>query len=536
MNSRRARTRTAAFLVLLAVVGVAGVARGDTFTDENRGFSLNVPKSWRAIPIANEEDWIVAKWLCDREYADPKEGSTHTPDLKVIIFPHDLKRSVEVDKVDDGFSFLRVKNPYKNYKEYVKSDGQGGRYVSKEEDIVVNGMKTTWYEVKFEKLTAARRAIAFMYHTDDVDYVAQYEALECQWDKLSPAYIASLKSFKTFPPKKALKGETTGGNIVLKDTSKMTPEEKAKEKADRFERNVAKATERLTDGWTVKRSKNYVAISHVDDKFTSKVLEQAEAVRAWCEQNFGYLGDGTITGKIIRICLDSKEQNAFSDVSSRSGIGWGGIGEIVIARDDGAWGFRSVNSGIAQGWMRDKNPDVASAMPPWLSNGLRDYVRLAYAKGGRLDFGQDVDDLISLKVAAKTGKLIKPKEMLTLTYDELWEKEKASAAEPGNKSGLRGFGGSAYGQLSGLFRYLIAGPGAKNPRTKDLLKNYIKSIQDLVGEDKPTVVGSTDTPATEEEEDKRFKETLQKIFDKTFSAWTDADWTAFEKSYTASVS
>ena len=204
------RSRATALVVLLGVLGVAGVARADSYSDENRGFSLNVPKTWRAIPIANEEDWIVAKWLSDREYADPKEGSTHTPDLKVIIFPHDLKRSVEVDKLDDGFSFMRVKNPYKNYKEYVKSDGQGGRYVSKEEDIVVNGMKTTWYEVKFEKLTAARRAIAFMYHTDDVDYVAQYEALECQWDKLSPAYIASLKSFKTFPPKKALKARHHG--------------------------------------------------------------------------------------------------------------------------------------------------------------------------------------------------------------------------------------------------------------------------------------------------------------------------------------
>ena len=166
----------------------------------------------------------------------------------------------------------------------------------------------------------------------------------------------------------------------------------------------------------------------------------------------------------------------------------------MIARDDGAWGFRSVNSEIVDAWIHDKNREVAWAMPPWLSNGLRDYVRGAYAKGGRLDFVPDTDEIVSLKVAAKSGKLIKPKEMLTLTYDEIMEKEKAAAADPANKPGLRGFGGfggGAYGQLSGLFRYLIAGPGSKNPRTRDLLKNYIKSLQDLVGEDKPAVVASS---------------------------------------------
>ena len=56
-----------------------------------------------------------------------------------------------------------------------------------------------------------------------------------------------------------------------------------------------------------------------------------------------------------------------------------------------------------------------------------------------------------------------------------------------------------------------------------------------------------EAPKTEEEEEARFKnrqtawrdnekERLQQVFDQVFGQWTEADWSAVEKSYAAYVS
>ena len=75
---------------------------------------------------------------------------------------------------------------------------------------------------------------------------------------------SSLKSFKIFPRKGSIKRETTGGDgsgVTLRsdDEKKGTPEERAKLRAENFERRVRVASERLPEGWKVKRSKNFVA-------------------------------------------------------------------------------------------------------------------------------------------------------------------------------------------------------------------------------------------------------------------------------------
>lgn len=98
---------------------------------------------------------------------------------------------------------ITIENPYKNFKEWVKSDAQGGRYISEEKETTVNGLTTTWYEVKYEKLTVPRHGIAFVYHTEDVDFCATIEVLEQHWEKLKPLLLTTMKSFKVVPWRKA---------------------------------------------------------------------------------------------------------------------------------------------------------------------------------------------------------------------------------------------------------------------------------------------------------------------------------------------
>ena len=540
---------TVAVVLLLS----PAVARAETFSDAELGYSLVVPQGWRPIPISGEERYIVAKWQSDKEYLDKIEGFTMRPDLKVILFDPKGKKTAEVSKKADGSSDITISNPYRTFKDWLKSDSSGGRYISKEEKTTVNGIDTTWYEVAYEKLTTPRHGLAFVYHAEDIDYCVTTEILEQHWDKVSPKLLQCLKSFKIFPRKGSVKRETTGegsGVRIVTDLSNLTPAERLKERQEAFERNLRISTERLTDGWTVKRSKNYVALTHTDDKYTSMMLDQAEGIREWAEATLGFVGTGLPGPEMIRICKDSAEERSFQDLSGRSG---GFVQEIVCARDDGFWSLGNVAGRIFDTWLADKNPRLAYAMPPWLSRGIDAWVSTAYMKGGKLEFRPDGQLIVAMKLAAKLKKLVPIREMVQSSWEDLMNRDKQDAgADGGGLPGgmpMPGFGqrASPIQQAGGIVRFLLAGPGKSNPRTKDFLRRYFESLDAIVkanDEKPPSAAEGYQAPKTEEEEDAQFKnrqsywkdhekDLLKAVFDQVFKDWTDADWAAVEKSYKA---
>lgn len=565
--ARRTR-RTRARAVLGLVAGVAAglvatfvrptTASADLHKDDQYGYSILVPQGWREIPIAVDEKYIVLKYQCDREYSDKLEGYTHRPDLKVIVFDPKGTKKADVEE-EGGVRRITIENPYKNFKEWVKSDAQGGRYISEEKETTVNGLTTTWYEVKYEKLTVPRHGIAFVYHTEDVDFCATIEVLEQHWEKLKPLLLTTMKSFKSIPRKAAGKvgqaattgeGGATSSPVAPLDLSKLTPEERAKARQQRFERDLKTATDRLPDGWTVKRSKNYVALTHVDDKYTSKILELAESVRAWAESNLGFFGDGIAGSDMFRICKDQAEERSFTDLSSRSG-GWSS--EIVISKDDGLSEIQWIAYKVFSRWVADKNPRMRYGMPPWLDRGLDAFMSAAYPRGGKLEFRPDGDLIVALKLAAKFKQLIPVREMVQLTSTELMKKvEDMQSTGKGNADTqeMLKYKMSPWQQTAGFIRYLLQGPGRTNPRTKDLLKNYVLALDEVLrGDDqKPLEAGAMPAQAkTEEEEEEQFKnrqnywqdrqkDLLKAVYEKVFGQWTEADWTALERSYAAFAS
>jgi hypothetical protein len=532
---------TAAAAVVLVPFSAAFAA---AHVDEELGFSFQVPNGWTQIPIPSEEAYVVAKYLSDREYVD-KEGWSFRPEMKVILFDPRGKRTVEVRKEDENVTRLTEKNPYKSYPDFLKSDGQGGRYISREDAIKVNGVETTWFEAKFEKLTVARRGIAFVYHASDIDYCLTTEILEQNWEKHSPAIVNAFKSFKVFQRKGSVKRETTGEDdvVFVGDIDKLPPAERAARKQQAFDKAVRISQERLPDGWTVKRSKNYVAFSHADDKFTTRVLDQAEAVRAWADANCDWFGDGIPSPQILRICKDWDEERAFSDTTSRSGY-WA-TREITLSRRSGISELRSVSGEVFRRWLDDKNPRLSWwSMPPWLGNGLTAWVQSGTAKGGKLEFAPDGPLAQSLKLASKSKCLISPREIITMTGEEMDERSKQDVEWWDNPKGWNTPSTGATSQASGFVRYLLAGPGKSAPKTKDLLRTYAQALDAKVREADEKKPKMREEAKTEEEEDARMKERqsdwkkrekdlLAAVFDAVFAGWTDADWTALEKSYAA---
>ena len=264
-------------------------------------------------------------------------------------------------------------------------------------------------------------------------------------------------------------------------------------------------------------------------------------MRAWLDEKFGWIGEDFVSGDIIRICASYEERNAFSDTSSKSGY-WV-RSEIVMSRDGGFYEFRSLNTRVQERYFRERNAELAGTMPAWLEKGLDSMISSSYMRAGKLEFRPDLQELINLKGSAKAGTLIPPREIMKATY-----KPYVPSATGSNPFAPMKPSSDPLDQASGFVRWLILGPGARNSRTKDLLKTYFDAIAQVRKE----ALGKTDAkpqeaPKTEEEEEARFKanqtswrdnetERVQQIFDKVFGQWTEADWTAIEKSYQAFVS
>jgi len=526
----------------------------DVHKDEKLGYSLSVPAGWNAIPISGQEKYIVARWQSDKEYLDGREGVSMRPEIEVVLFDPKGKKTAAVREREGGAgSDITIENPYRTYKDWVKGDSTGGRYISKEEEIEVGGVKVTWYEVAYEKLTVPRHGLAYVFHAEDIDYCFTTEILEQHWQKANPMLFRALKSVKLFPRTGSVKRETTGDSdvTVIKDLSKLTPEERYKHRVEEFERKLRISTERLTEGWKVVRGKHHVALTHADAKFTERVLEQADSVREWLDANLAFLGAGIAGPEMLRICKDSDEERAFSDLSSRSGGGWSR--EICTSPSEGAWGLGWVAGRLLDRWLNDKNPRLGSALPPWVKRGISDWIGSAYIKGGKLTFRPDGDLIVALKLSAKLKKLIPVKDLIQMSsaqiseWDDKERKEGGSggggAMQPGSMLAWRI---SAWQQTSGFMRYLLEGPGKRDAKTKDLLPTYVANLEAVVKDEegKPSAGQAREAPKTEQEEEERFKnretywkdhekDLLKAAFERTFKGWTDADWESLEKSYRA---
>jgi hypothetical protein len=542
MEHGRASVRALAVLLALAPLGAAAAG---TYTDEKLGFSISVPTGWKQIPIAAEEKYVVAKWMTEREYVDKTEGWSQRFEMKVVLFDPKGKRVAEVHEVDEDTRSIEVHNPYRTYKDWIKSDAEGGRYISKEEETTVNGLPTTHYEVAYEKLTVPRHGLAFVYHTADVDYCVTTEVLEQHWKSLSPALLRAMKSFKAIPRKAAIKRETTGErpDIVLRGAAeKLPPAERHGRRVKAFERAVSIATERLPKDWKVAKSENFTAFTHADDKFTDAILDQCEGVRAWLEGNLGFMGDGIPGPQILRICKDYDEERSFRDLSSRSNA-W--VSEICLSKQDKAWGALDLVAGeVFERWLADKAPHLEYSLPPWLSTGIREWVGSGTLKGGKVVFKADAELAVALKLAKKQGTLILPKDMLLTTFSELMglDREASPGADgtpfdPFSRTSPRQ-------QAAGFVRFLLDGPGRTHARTKGLLPRYVAELAAVVKDEDGKTIEATKAPETEEEEEEQFKnrksfwqdnqkDLLRKVFDKTFADWTPADWSSVEKAYRA---
>jgi hypothetical protein len=535
------RYARALLLGAVAVVAAApGSARAEAYSDPRLGYSFNSPPKWNQQATSSESGWLAAKFACNREYEwnDPKANfwTRHRPWLDVVVIPlsKEGRKGATVEKTETGDIKITRNVPWRDLKEYLDETckGIGGFHFSAESETTLNGLRVIQYEVTVDKLVQGeRRVYGWAYYTDDAIYGLVAEILLKEEDKLKPVIHQSFASFKAFPRKGSLPGTVTGEEILVKDPSKEKGVEKSeedlkKERDDRFQREVAKAKQNLPQGWITLESKNFVAVSHADARYTKDVLNHAEAFRGWLVKNLDFVGGGHAGRVLIRICANSEEHSAFQQ--SR---GWfRDAPEVVTYQDKSGWSdwsMESLNRGIFDIWMRDKNEDLLYSAPRWFGHGLVDVLEGARSKGGSIDFKTDDWEAMEIKETRRAGKLVKAKDFFRMTGNELW----------GDQNG-------AWHQPRFFVRFLLLGAASRHPKYKAVFPDYIKNLIFLLDEmdAKQPNAGPEKEPQNEAEEaamqreraqrwEKAEREVLDRLMEKTFEGWTDKDWENFNFLY-----
>lgn len=530
-------------LLSCLLVGPVLAQKAGIHQDTKRGFALKIPEKWTTVPVQIDEKWIVAKFLCNRSYETKSRDFTdygeHKPVLQVIEFS-DEARKLRVNEEQRGDTTYISKNvPYRDYKDYLKRNLSEGFYVDKEVAGTEAGVACTKFSVKIEKgAQMKRRLTTWVFRAEGGEFAVECEVLEDHYEKLEPMVLAALKSFKLIPrttaaTEAAVTGGKGGDAMWTKDREqwrKLTKEDRQGRRKRIEEDRMGKMQKELPAGWTAKRTKHYLVLSHADQKFTTRLVEAAEAYRTWLESSFDGVSDEYVMQGIIRVCADSDEAQAYVKGSNNYDSFNADDREVVTYQDKGEgnagtdWG--RLFSGMMDQYLYDKDSLLYTNLPTWLHSALYAYVSAAKMRGGKLVLEADDYENDEIRDAGRTDAFLGLKEIMGTKAEE----REAGKAPP------RSF----WAQATRWLRFIV-GPGQKKPELKDFLVRYMQStITAAAALEADRMSGVRGAANTEEEEEQRAKE--NKDFWKrrrievmaritTELGWSDSSWLSLEKDF-----
>ncbi|MHC4598030.1 MAG: hypothetical protein ACYS47_03400 [Planctomycetota bacterium] len=535
---------------VLLVLFFANLAEaGGRYDNRKYGFSIVAPAKWSRIPTKPNEKWIVARFKSNREYPVPGNdwGETHSPFMKVILFPKKTEKETGSLDAKEGEKDTKVKitfvNPYKTYRDYLKGNfSGGGYYVSKETQGKQGGVPVTRLEIKVEKLAqyGPQRIITWVFHAPIGDFAVQTDVLEGRFVKLASMILGSLKSFRIIKrdAKLAAEDDDVGPDIEIDFGKKTTPAERKKKRIEYTERVFKKAKKDLPPGWNTFDTKHFLVIYHTPVSKAQKYANQAEVFRCWLNKNFDRIGTQHVCKCILRICKNWEEEKSYR--SSSYDVFSFANREITtnVEGGDKKWEFEYINTRILHKFFADKNELLWQGLPYWLERGLDQYLGTAIAHGKRLVFKPDSWEKENLRDGRRNGQLMKLKDLMLCTSKDSgsdWDEQAVFRAQCGS-----------------VVRFL-SGPGNRG-RTKGIIYTYLAELLTILEEiereeekkreEARKKAGEDDGPKTEEEEEEDYKKRkegssssawfakkkkiLEQTMEKTFTGWRDREWKAFD--------
>jgi hypothetical protein len=368
------------------------------------------------------------------------------------------------------------------------------------------------------------------------------DVLENAWDKIKKEVLDTEKSFSLIERSGAgltagLGAAETGEKVDFIDESKLAPDKRKERRLASEKVAHDKAAKTVTEGWQVLQIGRFMILNHADEKFARRVAEQGEAVLKWCDTTFPFVGpEEYVRQPVIRICASQDEERSFFG----GGTFWyfGSSMREIVMHDDQEGFLTSyevdwVNRIVLSMWFQERDRDLWFAMPGWLGNGLTQLIEKSRVDKGKLTFRTDDWGRDQLRELMRAGNTTKPRELFKLTDADY-------------VSGNRDLWALHHYQSGALLRFLTIGAGAKATKSKDVLRNYVRTLRTVITEiqkaEEAAGPQADKKPKTEAEEEAYFKNKnqewkkkeqtlLDQTFERCFHGWSDNDWDGFEKLY-----
>lgn len=466
----------------------ARVAKGQ-YIHEGLGFRVKAPEGWSEIPVRLDENWIVAKFLSDKTWLSKSKewNEEHRPLMTIIVFTDDATRFTGWKQTKRGNStFLKVTElPYQNYRDYLKRNLESGYFYEVENEVEIAGTKVSRFEILRHREESKKRLLTSVWHGEDMSVAIEIEVLEDRIDRLRSPCEEILTSLR-FDDGGRLEGKSpsTGDTAAANEDStlwtqfrdewkKASIAERTRIRKSMEEQRFRRLREATPASWKVLESRNFLVITHVDDKTTKKYMDAMEAFRLWCDEHFGGLSDDYVRRGVLRICADADEYSAYQ--FKGSGDSWSSLWdedrEVVTYKDSytgtSGDGVSHLFSTVLQMYLADVDAYLPIYTPVWLRNGLVSYVTSAWIKGKQIDFRSDSWDKEKLREAERADRL--------MSFTKLTGLDDAGYYELANSEN------STHAQVATLTRFLL-GPGAKQKELRTFLHDYMAAVIEVVDE------------------------------------------------------
>ena len=548
-----------AVVLAAAVLGIAGSAfaqsAGGYYKNERWGYKVRAPADFKEAALSASEEWIASKHIATRLlYAKNSEFmEADYPQMWVIGFPKSRQgeRGAKITEKEDGSVEIDFKNPYKDYKDFVKRESWfvgGGYYFSQEEEDTVGGVSVTKYEIKVEKMVSSPyRIVTWVYHFDDADFAVQCKVLEDYWKKYDSAFLACLKSLKRIEREGSGPGAVTTGNKIIfdEDEDDLTPEEKAKRRQEIFEKTLERETGALPKEWFVIRSDHHVVMSNGSRKYAKEILDHADAIRGYLEKTFGDFGKDYVPPGIIRVFATDAELQAYH--VSTSANWWDWAKQVTVSEESAqgrkSWALEPVSDGVTGLYLNNRNRMLHENMPWWFRRGLERHMRFARSKGKRVEIKPDEVDREIMRDIVRSGKAVGIKALF-----EAGDEEEAYGYQCGSVVSYlltKGDRGKWKNCIRNYMGNLITATEAAEKEFKDFKDKQKaesgKAAEEGAGGEQR---GESEDESGEDEEEgekyweqyrdamrKKEKDIRKLAFERTFGDISDKDWERLDKQW-----
>ncbi|MEZ5963449.1 MAG: hypothetical protein R3F56_06345 [Planctomycetota bacterium] len=407
--------------------------------DPRIGIKIKVPDKWTMVPIDIDEKWIVAKYLCNRDYVAKTAYVGLKPEMRIIHFTPEKAEVKERVETHGDTTYSTTSKTFRNYKEWFKEDikGSAGFHIDSEKEDKLGDVAVTKISILTDQgANGAMRYLCWIYARPDGSTVAvDFVQLEDYFKNVEDDFEKSLRSMRFFEP--TVNASSAGDDELenpmwTRDRSKWrampkTERWKIRQSMDVKRRNKVLAN--IPDGWTTQesRSKRFTALTHADKKYTSLVLDTADATWDWLDKRFGDLSDEYVMVGTIRICKDADEASAYTRKSATGDSYSDDDREIVDYKDRDAGssggGQRSLMRGLLQAYLYDKDWYAGAYAPDWALVSMSYYLASGEVSGRKLVFKSDNTERMYIREAERAGALRTFSEIIS-TPSEDWPKER----------------------------------------------------------------------------------------------------------------